>query len=135
MDRYTAIKRGLDKYNTNKPCKRGHLSDRYTSSGACIRCLRESNGDLKPMDRIVIVIDHEYHDLIIAFVDSIRLQYLRAERPTRVGRSAASTTVRPEALAKWIEYFRTCTESDRQYWITKARKPKACQAAIDSLNL
>lgn len=26
-------------YNTGKPCKHGHLSDRYTFSGACLACL------------------------------------------------------------------------------------------------
>jgi len=26
-------------YNTGKPCKHGHLANRYTFSGACMECL------------------------------------------------------------------------------------------------
>ncbi len=28
----------LRKYNTGKPCRNGHLSDRYTSTGMCCEC-------------------------------------------------------------------------------------------------
>lgn len=30
---------GLKKYNTGKPCLRGHLADRYTSTGQCLSCI------------------------------------------------------------------------------------------------
>lgn len=30
--------RGLTKYNTGKPCKNGHLSERYTRCGHCVVC-------------------------------------------------------------------------------------------------
>lgn len=30
---------GLPRYNTGKPCKNGHSSDRYTSHGKCLMCL------------------------------------------------------------------------------------------------
>lgn len=39
MKRNDAASLGLVKYNTGKPCTKGHLSDRYTSSGMCITCL------------------------------------------------------------------------------------------------
>lgn len=29
---------GKDKYLTGKMCKYGHLSERYTSTGQCVRC-------------------------------------------------------------------------------------------------
>lgn len=32
---------GLPRYNTGKPCKRGHLSDRWTVNGHCMECGRE----------------------------------------------------------------------------------------------
>lgn len=38
MKRRGAKAAGLDHYFTDKPCKRGHLSMRWTSSGACIEC-------------------------------------------------------------------------------------------------
>lgn len=38
--RLTAATAGATKYNTGKPCARGHLSDRYTSTGGCCECLK-----------------------------------------------------------------------------------------------
>ena len=32
------IQLGLVKYNTGKPCKNGHLSERYTNSSSCLAC-------------------------------------------------------------------------------------------------
>jgi hypothetical protein len=42
MKRREAKALGLDKYNTGKPCRNGHLADRYTSSGACLICHKET---------------------------------------------------------------------------------------------
>jgi hypothetical protein len=39
MKRKDAIALGLKTYNTGKPCKHGHFSDRYVQ-GACIECVR-----------------------------------------------------------------------------------------------
>lgn len=39
MERKEAIKLGLYRYFTGKPCKHGHKAERYTFSGACIECL------------------------------------------------------------------------------------------------
>jgi len=33
---------GLIKYYTGKPCKKGHIAERYTKSGTCVECLKES---------------------------------------------------------------------------------------------
>lgn len=38
MKRSEAKRLGLTRYNTGKPCIRGHLSDRVTSTGACLEC-------------------------------------------------------------------------------------------------
>jgi hypothetical protein len=40
----SAIKNGLHKYFTGNPCKNGHLSERYTSSGGCLKCIDEARG-------------------------------------------------------------------------------------------
>lgn len=37
--RMAAAAAGQVKFNTGKPCKFGHFSDRYTSTGACLMCL------------------------------------------------------------------------------------------------
>ena len=36
---------GLKFYNTGKPCKHGHLSDRYTSTSICLECVKFANVD------------------------------------------------------------------------------------------
>jgi len=40
MTRREAFNLGLKYFNTGKPCKRGHMLDRYVGNGACIGCLR-----------------------------------------------------------------------------------------------
>lgn len=42
MERKEAIKFGHKKYDTGRPCRHGHMSERYADSGACISCLRNS---------------------------------------------------------------------------------------------
>lgn len=37
--RRAAAAAGNTRFNTGKPCKRGHYSDRYTANGACVECL------------------------------------------------------------------------------------------------
>ena len=38
-----AAEKGLISYYTGKPCKHGHLSERYVNGGGCISCLKEKN--------------------------------------------------------------------------------------------
>lgn len=45
-----ARKQGLSKYFSGKPCRRGHLSERYVSTGACLVCLRTTDKILKDKD-------------------------------------------------------------------------------------
>ena len=45
MKRAEAKAFGLKMYNTGKPCKHGHLSDRYTSTGVCQECIQIANID------------------------------------------------------------------------------------------
>lgn len=40
MERSEAVKLGLSKYNTGRPCRHGHVVDRYTQSGACSACVK-----------------------------------------------------------------------------------------------
>lgn len=43
MTRAEARKSGQNKYFTGKPCKNGHIAERYTASGTCQDCIRSSN--------------------------------------------------------------------------------------------
>lgn len=40
-----AIVLGLDQYYTGKPCKHGHLANRYVSNNECVECRRLKNTD------------------------------------------------------------------------------------------
>lgn len=43
VDIGSARSRGLKKYFTGEPCKRGHISERYTKKRACVLCVRENS--------------------------------------------------------------------------------------------
>jgi len=45
--RAAAIQLGRNKYFTGKPCKRGHLSERYVITSGCIECLRAERTGLQ----------------------------------------------------------------------------------------
>ena len=36
--RENALLNGLKTYSTGEPCKKGHLSEKYTSTGGCVQC-------------------------------------------------------------------------------------------------
>lgn len=41
--RQQAIKNGEATFNTGRACRKGHMSDRYSSNGICIQCTKENN--------------------------------------------------------------------------------------------
>ena len=45
MSRKKALTAGLIQYNTGLPCKNGHESPRYTSTGMCVKCRENYNKD------------------------------------------------------------------------------------------
>lgn len=49
--RAEALLNGELKYWPNKPCRRGHVSERYTSNGMCVACLN-GDADLARKNRI-----------------------------------------------------------------------------------
>lgn len=40
ISRLEAAKLGLKKFYTGKPCRHGHMAERYVSTQACLACLR-----------------------------------------------------------------------------------------------
>lgn len=69
ITRKEAIELGLDRYYTGKPCKNGHMSERYTKTSACIECLKTNslnwqkvnsfNGSNKHKQRLLQVIQRK----------------------------------------------------------------------------
>ena len=43
MKRREAKAQGLEKYNTGKLCRNGHMADRYVLNGNCIECCKITN--------------------------------------------------------------------------------------------
>ena len=41
VSRKTALKNGISKYLTGRPCRRGHLTFRYAMTGVCTQCAAE----------------------------------------------------------------------------------------------
>lgn len=44
-----AIEAGYDRYFTGKPCKRGHISERYVCGHACVECRKITNNNAHPL--------------------------------------------------------------------------------------
>lgn len=42
---------GYPRYYTGKPCGRGHVTDRHTSTGGCIECIAEDQKKNRPTRR------------------------------------------------------------------------------------
>lgn len=42
VTRMEAAKAGLNRYFTGKPCRYGHLSERYVLNGTCVECAMNS---------------------------------------------------------------------------------------------
>jgi hypothetical protein len=40
IGRHDAANSGLHRFNTGRPCKRGHMADRFVSNGACVECVK-----------------------------------------------------------------------------------------------
>lgn len=44
-----ARKLGLKRYNSGKPCLRGHVAPRYVSNGRCVKCQADDQHKRKPI--------------------------------------------------------------------------------------
>ena len=66
--RHEAAQAGKTTYWTGKPCKRGHLCDRYVSNGGCVGCLNPKRNHF-PDDGAV------FHPLPVLIVDRITREH------------------------------------------------------------
>lgn len=69
---------GLNKYFTGKPCKRGHLAERYVAAPNCIECMRLSAAKTKDRRR-------EYHRDYLRryYADPVRREHRRKRQRER----------------------------------------------------
>jgi hypothetical protein len=127
---------GLTKFFTGTPCKRGHVSERYTSTGACSECLGVRQADqgltraFKEQEdrfRVRFNAEHEAHltrraELKLAMLDltlspaskaDLRRQLLEAD----IGYKHTVATLRAEARAQVdaLREIRTVPVDDTEY--------------------
>ncbi len=79
MNRETARLQNLTTYNTGIPCSRGHNSDRYTSTGHCIECLKKYADKHKSRHAIYKLVEERVHPADMAIFREIAA-VLRAQR-------------------------------------------------------
>lgn len=88
-ERLIAAENGKKLYATGRPCKRGHLAERYVSTGNCVDCIKESNERFRPKNpdigKYLIECPVKRYLELKAFADALMLDF--AARP------AASETV------------------------------------------
>lgn len=39
INRLDAANAGMNRFNTGKPCRRGHIADRFVANGGCTECI------------------------------------------------------------------------------------------------
>jgi hypothetical protein len=76
-ERKTAQQTGAMRYSTGKPCKRGHLSDRYTSNGMCIACFSNYGEETKYNRRLINAENFDKNSICRVFADSSGADLLR----------------------------------------------------------
>lgn len=96
IGRQEAIKQGLLRYFTGKPCLRGHISERAVSHRGCLSCHSENQDPAKA-----------------------RVNGLRYERQNREARRARlrKENIDPEKYNKILEYFRIKNQERRDFSI------------------
>lgn len=84
MDRSHAAALGLKRYDSDKPCRRGHTSERYVSTGGCIECLNKPYGLTV---RVSYDLHHEDRKQVDAYVLALQLQRGEVESPEQIQRT------------------------------------------------
>lgn len=118
MERSEAIKLCLHKYNTGRPCRNGHMADRYTYNGSCTGCIRASTRDIykSKTDQLdikteLIIINIHKNDMLIvkAILDNLVIEHCPEFPPD---------SVNPFPFRKAI------VEDDGRIFITPVRVPR-----------
>lgn len=82
ISRKKALEDNLIKYYTGKPCKRNHISERYTNNCMCIACLRELNNEFRGLGRYRPTTRKRYEKLCKD--NPYRFLYDRAKRRAKI---------------------------------------------------
>ena len=93
LTRRDAHARGMVRYWTGKPCRRGHLAHRYVTSGICTACIAERNGSYHrrhaTLRRLVADLHPDDYEAAKALVDALVAARFHAASVTAETRRAA----------------------------------------------
>ena len=125
ITRREAIERGLTRYFTGKPCKRGHVTERYVKRGRCLDCEKTQCGVYYAANKERI---------------KARIRARYAANPERVKASSAAWNVaHPERVKARSAAFRAANPerkkaSDTAYRTANAEKVRARISAWTAAN-
>ena len=109
------------RYFTGKPCKRGHVSERWTNNSICIECAREHRSEYRKKNP-------EAHR-------KSNKEYARRNRPEETKRQSKWYCLNKQHHAQWIREYRQqpiikaarAAEAGKR----RSQKQKACPAWVD----
>lgn len=96
-----AIETGQVRYSTEKPCRRGHYAERYTTNGGCVQCV--SDAARKTQEKINAAVKAGQHH--------VALRLIRQERADKVLKAGGPET-EAEARELKIDWFK-CPDQPR----------------------
>lgn len=144
MERREALKLGVVTYNTNRPCIKGHLSERYTTTGGCKECLyvrrvgEQEIINAKRRQEIALVLNRPRKMLKPYFISITEEAYLVIDRErlaackTLLTLAAAAQTT--ENCGDWFErHFVRVKDIDRIVSQYKMRVPLGTAAFFRQL--
>jgi len=106
VSRQEAKERGLKFYFTGKPCKRGHIAERYTSNGKCIRCEKDYQVDYYADNKEAIAEQRKsYQAANKEAVAERRKTYLVVNKEAIAERHKTYLVVNKEAIAEYHKAY------------------------------
>lgn len=117
--REEAFRAGLNRFYTGRPCRNGHLSERYVSTQGCIACLRKYSGN-----RTLTVACHEDDEAAI-----LEFAAILADARPEAKKAAEEAREEQEKERKWI---RMLMKEGVPYRPRDARMTPEQSAALDA---
>lgn len=113
-NRQAAATAGILRYNTGRPCRNGHIADRYTSTGNCCECTKSANKDTSAKLRasrwgassrqFTYLLHPDDHAAALAYCQSLDLQ--RGRQPQTVDAAPPPAGPGEFALPPWLQAIR-----------------------------
>lgn len=133
MERKQAIALGLTRFNTGRPCRHGHYSDRQAPSGKCLAChsLRETaRNKMKPAE-----VYRNYYEQNAEIIRARSRAWARDNPGRRKANEYARRAQKKQALPTWLtveqkkemeQLWQKCPEGHQVDHIVPLSSPVVC---------